>query len=78
MPRRASYVVIVSTLVAAIVLYGATAMWSFFYTGVTFLALRTLILRRLGGTTGDTTGALVEITETVVVIICAAVGADEN
>ena len=33
-----------------------------------FLLLRALMVKRLGGTTGDTAGALVEITEAAVLI----------
>jgi adenosylcobinamide-GDP ribazoletransferase len=35
---------------------------------VTFLLLRHLMLHRIAGTTGDTAGALVEITETTVLL----------
>ena len=39
-----------------------------------FLALRRLMLLRIGGATGDTAGALVEITETVVLVAAALMG----
>lgn len=76
MPLRASAVVIISTLVAVLAAQGAMAVWTCVYAGLTYAALRILMLRRIGGTTGDTAGALVEITETVVVIVGAVVAAD--
>ena len=39
-----------------------------------FAALRQLMCQRLGGTTGDTAGALVELAETTVVLLLALVG----
>lgn len=36
---------------------------------ITFLFLRNLMCQRIGGTTGDTVGALVEITETAVLLV---------
>lgn len=39
-----------------------------------FVALRQLMCQRLGGTTGDTAGALVELAETTVVLLLALVG----
>ena len=36
---------------------------------ITFLFLRHLMFQRIGGTTGDTAGAVVEITETTVLLI---------
>ena len=36
-----------------------------------FLGLRRALLRRLGGTTGDTAGALVELVETSTLLLCA-------
>jgi len=37
------------------------------------LLLRNLMLRRIGGTTGDTAGALVEITEAAVLLVAVTV-----
>lgn len=37
-----------------------------------FIALRSFMRRHLGGTTGDTAGALVELTETLVLVVMAA------
>jgi len=36
---------------------------------ITFFFLRNLMIQRIGGTTGDTAGALVEITETTVLLV---------
>jgi adenosylcobinamide-GDP ribazoletransferase len=40
--------------------------------GATFLIMRTLLMRSLGGTTGDTAGAMVELIETAVLLAIAA------
>jgi adenosylcobinamide-GDP ribazoletransferase len=73
-PRRASVVIILFTLVAVPLFIGVAAFWLLFTVASVFLALRTLMLRRLGGVTGDTAGALVEISETVMLLTLALMG----
>ncbi len=70
-PRCMSIVIIVFTMVTALLFIGMTAFWLLSAVAGTFLMLRYLMLRRIGGTTGDTAGALVEITETVVLLTAA-------
>lgn len=68
LPRRASLLVVLFTLTAVVFLAGIHAIWLLLGAGVTFHGLRKLMLRRLGGSTGDTAGALVEIVETIVLV----------
>lgn len=68
LPRRACVLVVMFTLVAVPVFIGPAAFWLMAAAAGVFIALRRLMLRRLGGITGDTAGALVEITETVVLL----------
>ena len=67
-PRRMSKLVIASTVVLVILLGGSDSILLLIATMITFLLLRFLMLRRIGGTTGDTAGALVEICETVLLL----------
>lgn len=69
LPRRAALLVVLAVLVAT----GIHAWWPVLAALAAFAGLRTLMLRRLGGTTGDTAGALVEIIETVVLVGAALV-----
>ncbi len=66
--RRASGVSLLATLVAIALLIGTGSLWLLLSALGGFLILRKLMLQRLGGTTGDTAGALVEITETAVLL----------
>ncbi|MHB8741563.1 MAG: adenosylcobinamide-GDP ribazoletransferase [Sulfuricaulis sp.] len=64
LPRTASIAVIVATGAAVLLAYGQRGFWLLLITAGTFQLLRTLMIRRLGGTTGDTAGAMVELIET--------------
>lgn len=67
-PRHWSLFSIVITF-ALIFLLTDNRYWGSVLTAIiTFLFLRSLMLHRIGGTTGDTAGALVEITETTVLL----------
>lgn len=71
LPRRACALAVAFTLLAVAASIGLAAAWLLPVVAVTWLALRQLMLRRIGGTTGDTAGALVEITETVALLAAA-------
>lgn len=71
LPRRASTGIVMFTLAAVFVVLGVDAFWLLAPFAYLFYILRTLMLRRIGGTTGDTAGALVEITETVMLLAVA-------
>ncbi|PCH60997.1 MAG: adenosylcobinamide-GDP ribazoletransferase [Gammaproteobacteria bacterium] len=68
LPRRACIIVILFTLVAVPLFIGIAAFWLLLAAAGIFFALRTLMLRRISGATGDTAGALIEITETVMLL----------
>ncbi|MGH1370770.1 MAG: adenosylcobinamide-GDP ribazoletransferase [Cellvibrionaceae bacterium] len=57
-------------LIALIMLEFQTAFWAVGLSLLLFLGLRQLMIRRLGGATGDTSGALIEIVELAFLIGC--------
>ena len=75
MPKSASLAVVLMVALLVMLSLGRTGIYLLLATVVSFLLLRRLMLRRLGGTTGDTAGALLELTETVV-LIAAAIGGE--
>ena len=54
--------------VVAMLLFGWPALLALLVAGVMFIWLRILMLKRLGGATGDTAGALLEIAECAVLL----------
>lgn len=72
LPRPAAWIAVAASLGACILTTGWTGL---ILTGTTlaffFLARRSM-MARLGGFTGDTAGALVELTETLLLLVCAA------
>jgi adenosylcobinamide-GDP ribazoletransferase len=71
LPRRAGRRVLLATG-ALVLLTGQPGMLALLLAGGAFVLLRAQLLRRLGGTTGDTAGALLEIVETLVLVGLAA------
>jgi adenosylcobinamide-GDP ribazoletransferase len=70
LPRRQlPWVLAVNALL--MLLLGWSALLAVLVAGVVFLWLRALMLKRLGGTTGDTAGALLEIAECAVLLALA-------
>jgi len=69
MPRYPSMLVIALTSLLATLTLGVNNLWLLAAIVVIFLIFRHLMLRRIGGTTGDTAGALVEITEVSVLLV---------
>lgn len=61
--RPACLLVAVVCLASVTVLMGEVAVWVLMTAVGIFLVLRMLMLRRIGGATGDTTGALIELIE---------------
>lgn len=55
----------------AMLLFGWPALLALLVAGVVFIWLRILMLKRLGGATGDTAGALLEIAECAVLLALA-------
>ncbi len=63
LPRREAKQVIAVTVIVLILLSGGRAIVPLILTALGFMYLRRLMLQRLGGGTGDTAGATVEIAE---------------
>lgn len=74
LPRRACIIIVIFTLAAVPLIIGAAAIGLLLAMAGVFLMLRRLMLQRLGGTTGDTAGALVEITEAAVLLAAVLMG----
>ncbi len=58
---------------AVIFLMGWSGLWIIIAVMFSFMLLRTMMLKRLDGTTGDTAGALLEVIETVVLVMVVLV-----
>lgn len=67
LPRRAAVWVLALTLLGGVLLAGGAVVVAV----LVFAGLRHLMMRRLGGTTGDTAGALLELLELSVVLSLA-------
>ena len=72
-PREWSLAVIVATFAAILLLTDSHYLVLPLTAVITFLLLRHRMLHRIAGTTGDTAGALVEITETAVLLASVVV-----
>jgi adenosylcobinamide-GDP ribazoletransferase len=68
LPRRAATAVVLASLGLALVTFGVRGATAAAAATLCFLALRAWLLRRLGGTTGDTAGAMIELIETSALI----------
>ena len=68
LPRREAYWALLGSAVMCLVAGGWGACWILLLTVAVFAGLRQLMCRRLGGTTGDTAGAMVELLELAVVL----------
>jgi adenosylcobinamide-GDP ribazoletransferase len=71
LPRSAAVIVVVVSLLAAGSVFGELGVVAVLVAAATFLIMRTMLMRSLGGTTGDTAGAMIELTETAVLIAIA-------
>ncbi|MGC5704255.1 adenosylcobinamide-GDP ribazoletransferase [Pseudomonas sp. NFXW11] len=71
LPRLAARQVLVLCVLACLLLAGYHGLWAMLLATLLFVWLRQLMMRRLGGTTGDTAGALLELVETVVLVTLA-------
>jgi len=69
LPRRAGIIVIVLVLLAMLFFIGMVTLWWMLVVAGMFLILRGLMLRRIGGMTGDTAGALLEVIEMIVLLV---------
>ncbi|EIK93684.1 cobalamin synthase [Pseudomonas sp. M47T1] len=71
LPRAAGRGVVLVSAIACVLLAGSKAVLVLAVALVTFLYLRRQMVRRLGGTTGDTAGALLELLEMAALIAWA-------
>jgi adenosylcobinamide-GDP ribazoletransferase len=72
LPRRLAVIVVVISSLAIGFAFGTAGVIAVFAAAATFLIMRTTMMRSLGGTTGDTAGAMVELIETAVLVAIAA------
>lgn len=68
LPVRQGWWVLGTSALACLLCLGGAGLMTLCLVLVAFLGLRAAMMRRLGGTTGDTAGALLELLETVVVV----------
>lgn len=68
-PHRWSFSIIVTVFLLTFLLTDIRYLLLALTAIITFLFLRNLMYQRIGGTTGDTAGALVEITETAILLV---------
>jgi len=73
LPRTLGVQVLALTALACVLLSGWAGVWSVLIATVGFFALRRLIIQRLGGSTGDTAGALLELLEMLVLVALALI-----
>ncbi|MFJ4144664.1 adenosylcobinamide-GDP ribazoletransferase [Pseudomonas sp. NPDC089734] len=71
LPRRDARIVLLLSAVACVLLAGWAGLIAVMVAAGCFFYLRLLMLRRLGGTTGDTAGALLELLEVAVLLAFA-------
>jgi adenosylcobinamide-GDP ribazoletransferase len=68
LPRSAGKQVLAVSALACVVLAGLHGFFALVLAGLAFAWLRQVMLRRLGGTTGDTAGAMLELLEVGVLV----------
>ncbi|MDI2146073.1 MULTISPECIES: adenosylcobinamide-GDP ribazoletransferase [unclassified Pseudomonas] len=68
LPRKTGWQVLVVSAAVCVLIAGFNAVVALLLSVVVFIWLRHLMVRRLGGTTGDTAGGLLELLETAVLV----------
>jgi adenosylcobinamide-GDP ribazoletransferase len=68
LPRRAGWQVLWVCALGCVLVAGWAGIWALLVAAAVFVGLRQMMLRRLGGCTGDTAGALLELLEMVVLV----------
>lgn len=71
LPRVPAYTVVAAIAVLGMLIAGWRGVFMVIGVAVVWYFLRRMMLQRMGGTTGDTAGAMIEITETVALLILA-------
>ncbi|BBP57875.1 adenosylcobinamide-GDP ribazoletransferase [Pseudomonas sp. St316] len=73
LPRQAGQQVLLVCVLGCVVVAGWAGLFALLVASVVFVGLRQMMLRRLGGCTGDTAGALLELLEAGVLVGLALV-----
>ena len=68
LPRRAGWWVLALCALGGVFLAGVAGVWALGLAAIGFVWLRRVMMQRLGGTTGDTAGALLELLEVLVLV----------
>ena len=68
LPRKAGWWVLGLSALACLVMAGSAGFYALILAAVGFTWLRRVMVRRLGGTTGDTAGALLELLEVLILV----------
>ena len=71
LPRHGAIAVVGVVLLAIPLLAGLHGLWMLLSALVVFTVLRAMMIKRIGGTTGDTAGALVELLETTALVVAS-------
>ncbi|KFE56160.1 adenosylcobinamide-GDP ribazoletransferase [Pseudomonas syringae] len=71
LPRPAGTKVLLVAALGCLLIAGWTGLYALIAAAAAFFWLRHLMVKRLGGTTGDTAGALLELLEVVVLLVLA-------
>jgi adenosylcobinamide-GDP ribazoletransferase len=69
LPRRLAVAVVIASLTGALLIFGTTGALTVLVATLSFLLLRKWLIRYLGGTTGDTAGAMIELIEASVLVL---------
>ncbi|GLX88194.1 adenosylcobinamide-GDP ribazoletransferase [Pseudomonas fragi] len=68
LPRQAGWWVLGFSALACVLLAGVSGVWALGLAVLGFAWLRQVMMRRLGGTTGDTAGAMLELLEVLMLV----------
>ena len=71
LPRPGAIAVVGVVLLAIPLFAGLHGLWMLVSGIVVFATLRMMMIKRIGGTTGDTAGALVELLETTLLVVAS-------
>jgi adenosylcobinamide-GDP ribazoletransferase len=71
LPRKAGLRVLATVVLFCVFMGGWAAVWVLLICTGSFFWLRRVMIRRLGGSTGDTAGAMLELLETLVLVTLA-------
>ena len=71
LPRPGAISVVGMVLLAIPLLAGLHGLWMLLSALIVFIMLRAMMIKRIGGTTGDTAGALVELLEATLLVAAA-------